>query len=239
MPRTALWTSIHAALSREIADKHYGPGDKLPTEAQLAERFGVNRHTIRRALAELQSSGLVFARRGAGVFVAQNPTDYPIGRRIRFHQNLLAAGRTPRRSVQHCETRAADAKEAEALQIEPESIVHIVEGLSLADEAPIARYRSVFPKARLPGFLAHLREDVSITEALRKEGVFDYTRASTRIDAKIASATIALHLQIREGAPVLRTIGINVDPNGVPIEYGRTWFAADRVTLTLSADELG
>ena len=62
----------------------------------------------------------------------------------------------------------------------------------------------------------------------------DYTRASTRLTAKLANATQALHLRLTEGAPILRSAGINVDPEGVPVEYGVTWFAGDRVTLTLN-----
>ena len=62
----------------------------------------------------------------------------------------------------------------------------------------------------------------------------DYTRASTRINAKLANATQALHLRVAEHAPILRTISLNVDSNGTPLEYGRTWFAGDKVTLTLS-----
>ena len=54
------------------------------------------------------------------------------------------------------------------------------------------------------------------------------------MNAKLATATQALHLQITEHAPILRTIGINVDSDGTPIEFGRTWFAGDKVTLTLS-----
>ena len=75
-------------------------------------------------------------------------------------------------------------------------------------------------------------EAQSVTAALRLGGVTDYTRASTRINAKLASATQALHLRVAEGAPILRTINLNVDDQGQPLEYGRTWFAGDKVTLT-------
>ena len=53
------------------------------------------------------------------------------------------------------------------------------------------------------------------------------------MNAKLATATQALHLQIAEHAPILRTIGINVDSEGIPVEVGRTWFAGDKVPLTL------
>lgn len=233
MARTAIWTSISNALTRDIAEGRYGPGDQLPTEAALSARFGVNRHTVRRALAAMAEDGLVHARRGAGVFVAQKPTEYPIGRRVRFHQNLAAAGRSPAKEVLMRETRAADAREAEALGLDPSAQVHVYEGLSLADNTPIAVFRSVFPADRFPDLLTDLAETRSVTTALKRHGIDDYTRASTRLTAKQATATQALHLRIAEGAPILRSISINVDETGAPIEYGHTWFAGDRVTLTL------
>ncbi|HHB81205.1 MAG TPA: GntR family transcriptional regulator, partial [Aliiroseovarius sp.] len=53
MTRDPIWKAIAETLAAEIARGHYAPGAKLPTEAQLARRFGVNRHTVRRATADL------------------------------------------------------------------------------------------------------------------------------------------------------------------------------------------
>ena len=236
MPRTPLWKSIAIALTADIAESRYATGDQLPTEAHLAAKFGVNRHTVRRALADMADQGLVHARRGAGVFVAATPTDYAIGRRVRYHQNVAASGQTPSKSILSLTTRASDAREAQALELPTGSPVHVYDGLSLADGLPIALFQSVFPADRLPGLPDALKETSSVTRALQTCGIQDYTRVSTRITAKQANATQALHLRITEGAPILRTIGINADATGQPVEFGRTWFAGDRVTLTLGDD---
>jgi DNA-binding transcriptional regulator YhcF (GntR family) len=74
---TPLWAAIARSLREDIAEGRYAPGDKLPTEAVLSERHGVNRHTVRHALAALVDEGLVRTRRGAGAFVAGRPADYP------------------------------------------------------------------------------------------------------------------------------------------------------------------
>ncbi|QBF30652.1 phosphonate metabolism transcriptional regulator PhnF [Thalassococcus sp. S3] len=237
MARTAIWTSISRALTADIGEGRFATGDRLPTEAQLAARFGVNRHTVRRALADMADQGLVHARRGAGVFVTARPTDYPIGRRVRFHQNVAAGGQVPAKRILSLVTRVADQREATALDLATGDPVHVYDGLSLADDQPIAIFQSVFPAQRLPGVLMALEETQSVTEALKLSGVTDYTRISTRLTAKLATATQALHLRIAEGAPILRSVGINADDAGVPVEYGRTWFAGDRVTLTLNADD--
>jgi GntR family phosphonate transport system transcriptional regulator len=239
MARSPLWASIADALSQDIETGRYWVGDKLPTEAALAQRFGVNRHTVRHALAAMAEAGKVHARRGAGVYVVMVPAAYALGRRVRFHQNILASGRAPSRQILRLETRVADAAEIEALMLNAGAFVHVVEGLSLADAAPIALFRSIFPAAALPDFLHAMQETNSVTASLARSGVADYTRRSTAISAIGADALIALHLRLREGAPVLRTVAVNVDAAGRAVEFGTTYFAGDRVTVTLAGDDLG
>lgn len=233
MTGPALWSAIADTLRGELAAGHFRPGDRLPTEADLARRFGVNRHTVRRALAALGSEGLVHPRRGAGVFVSQQATEYPLGSRVRFHRNLTAAGRVPGRSILSLVARMADTTEARALDLAPGDPVHACEGLSLADGAPIAIFRSVFPAARFPDLADHLRRTGSVTAALSAQGVADYTRGQTRITAVAADAAQAAHLRLPPGAPLLRTEAVNLDPAGLPVEYGLTWFSGETVTLTV------
>ena len=231
--KTPIWKSIADALRSDLAEGRYCPGDKLPTESELAARFGVNRHTVRHGVSTLVNEGLVRTRRGAGAFVAATPTDYPIGERVRFHENLIASGRRPEKRVLQIEERAATEGEAMALDIASGDPVCAYHGLSLADRQPIAVFESLFPQKRLPGIGRALTETSSVTEALRIAGIKDYTRASTRLTAVRATATQALHLQLGEGDPLLKSSGVNVDEAGRPVEYGRTWFAGDRVTLTV------
>ena len=233
--RTPVWQAIANAIRAEISEGRHLPGDRLPTEAQLAARFGVNRHTVRHGLSRLVDEGLVHTRRGAGAFVAAVPTDYPLGKRVRFHENLLAAGRRPEKRQLDILRRSASAAEARALAIADGAAVCAYHGLSLADGVAIAVFESVFPLERAAGIDRHLHETGSVTEALARAGVSDFTRASTRLTAVRADATQALHLQLREGDPLLRSTSVNVGADGQPVEFGRTWFAGDRVTLTLEA----
>ena len=232
---TPIWKAIAEALRSDLAEGRYRPGDKLPTEAALAERFGVNRHTVRHGISKLVEEGLIRTRRGAGAFVASIPTDYPIGTRVRFHENLIAAGRRPEKRVLHVEQRISTTGEANALKIEVGAPICAYFGLSLADGHPIAIFESLFPVTRLRGIAEALQTVSSVTHALQEVGVPDYTRASTRLTAVRATATQALHLQILEGDPLLRSTGVNVDATQTPVEFGRTWFAGDRVVLTLDA----
>ena len=231
--KTPLWQAIAETLRADIAEGRYAEGARLPTEAELAARFGVNRHTVRHAMSHLVDDGLVRTRRGAGAFVTARPTDYPIGARVRFHRNLLAAGRTPDKRLLHVEQSPAPDRVARRLKLPAGAPVCIYHGLSLADGQPVALFQSHFPAERFPGLAERLQAVPSVTRALAGYGVSDYTRSSTRLSARPADATQALHLGLAEGAPLLFSEGVNVDPDGVPVEYGLTWFAGERITLTL------
>ncbi len=237
-PRIPIWQSIAQSLQSDIAQGHYAAGDKLPTEAELALRFGVNRHTVRHALADLAQGGLVHARRGAGVFVTIRPTDYAIGSRVRFHQNILDSGRTPSRQITRLECLPASAKEAAALHLSPSDLVHVIEGISLADGQPLAVFRSCFPAARFAQLLAHMQGQSSVSAALAACGLADYTRAQTRITAKLADTLLAHALRLREGSALIRTEAVNVDLAGQPVEFGTTWFAGERVALTVQNQDM-
>ncbi|SIS56534.1 phosphonate metabolism transcriptional regulator PhnF [Paracoccus saliphilus] len=231
----SLWQSIADNLRAEIARGLWPPGTKLPAEAELAARFGVNRHTLRHATKVLADEGLLYSRRGAGVFVAASPVDYPLGDRVRFHRNIELAGKVPGRVLDAVMTRPSDAAEASALGLSTGDKVHVAEGVSMVDFRPVALFRTVFPADWLPDLPAALRERKSVTAALSACGIDDYRRISTRVTARIADATQAVKLQIDPGEPLLRTEAIS-ESQGRPVEHGLTWWAAERVTLTLPHD---
>ena len=231
--KTPLYLSIAQALRSDIAEGAYPAGSKLPTEASLSARFGVNRHTVRHALETLAGEGLVKSRRGSGTSVIGRPIDYALGKRVRFRQNLAEAGRSADKRVLSVEVREATPTDARVLKVPQGSKVSISRVVSMADGTPGAFAESRFPEYRLPGLAMALKIRSGVTEALKDVGVEDYTRASTRMSAERATATVALHLGITEGDPVLHTSSVNVDAEGAVVEFGQTWFAGARVVLTI------
>src|SRR5215469_4025220 len=92
-PGVTLWRRIADDLEQAIALGTHAAGERLPGEVEIAARFGVNRHTVRRALAGLTERGLVRAERGSGTYVAPTRLSYPIRSRTRFSEIVGAAGR--------------------------------------------------------------------------------------------------------------------------------------------------
>src|SRR5262249_56090687 len=80
---------------RAMAEGSYPVATRLPGETEIAQRLGVNRHTVRRALAALADRGFVRAERGSGTYVETRRLRYPISSRTRFSDIVGAAGREP------------------------------------------------------------------------------------------------------------------------------------------------
>jgi GntR family phosphonate transport system transcriptional regulator len=233
-PVLPLWSQIARILRQELSA--LPPGARLPTESQLATRFGVNRHTVRHALASLTDEGLILTRRGAGTFTTMRPVDYPLTRRPRFHAALNATGRAPGRRILSMQTLAADPETAAALDLPAGAPILRLEGLSLSEGVVIGHFRSSFPLDRLPDLPAALSQTASITDALAACGITDYARDWTRISARRADGLLAGHLKLAEGEALLRSESLNRDDRGQPVEHAITHFAGGRITLTIKPD---
>lgn len=228
------WRQIAETLRSEIDAGKWKPGARLPGEFALADRFRVNRHTLRQAVAFLENEGLLRAEQGRGIFVPDPPIHYAVTQRTRYSDNLGRAQRRPSRRLLKASEVAADAALAAALQVPADEPLIWLETLSLADDRPVGIVSHYFRKARVPGIVeAFKAEHGSITAALRRCGVADYKRRTTRISAQLISNADARVLGVRRGRAVLVTDSINVEPDGTPIDFGHGRMLGDLMTFVV------
>ncbi|MEH6753055.1 MAG: phosphonate metabolism transcriptional regulator PhnF [Alphaproteobacteria bacterium] len=229
----ALWRQIASQIEEDIAARHFPPGGRLPTEQELATRFEVNRHTLRRAVAALEDKGLVRIEQGRGTFVQGGAIDYAVGRRTRFSENIRRQAREPSGRVIRAEIIPADPMLTRELGLRRGARVVLLETVGMADQVPISIGAHHFPARRFPNLIAAYQENGSITAALSDAGVEDYSRKSTRVTANLPDARETGLLEMPKTRPLLICESINVDQDGAPIEYGRACFVADRVQVSL------
>jgi len=229
---SALWRQIADSIEVEIADGAYSESDsRLPTEKSLSERFGVNRHTVRRALAALAETGLIRAEQGRGVFVNAEVLEYPLGRRVRFTESLSAHARTPMAAIISAEIAPAPGDVQRALNLAGDATVWKIDRLGSDSDRPLSFASHYVDASRFPRFGEAFANQSSVTRALAEAGVADYERRETRVSARPATAEEARRLDLPRGRPVLVTEGLNVDTDGRPVEFSVARFAADRVQL--------
>ena len=226
-----VWQQIADTLARGFEADRLAPGTRLPTEARLAERFDVNRHTVRRAIEALVRGGLVRVEQGRGAFIADDLLDYAIETRTRFSERIRRQNRMPEGRILRLREVPASAVVALALDVADGAPIVLLERIGLADGVPLSLTDHYFPAERLPGLLAALQATASITEALRRVGVNDYVRRSTRVTARMPTAVEADLLEMPRTRPLLVCENINVDPLDRPIEYGVARNPSSRVQL--------
>lgn len=236
----ALWRQIADGIRRGVAAGLADENGRLPPEAELAERFGVNRHTVRAAIAALAHEGVLQSEQGRGTYVRrQKKLVYPIGERTRFSAGLHDQARETRSEMLGASREVAREPIASALRLDQGAPVMRVESLGKADGVPVSRSTSWFDAARFPTIADIYGRTGSITEALAALGVGDYRRASTGVEARHADEADTLELQLAPGAIVIVTRALNADLSGVPIQYSVTRFPADRVELIIGSDRSG
>ncbi len=227
----ALWRQIATRLQRDIGAGIHAPGARLPTEQEMSHSFGVNRHTVRRALQELSRGGLVRVEQGRGSFVTEDVLDYTVEPRTRFSEWIRRHNREPSGQILELAETAAEASVAAALGIRAGGRVVLLERLGLADGRPVSVSMHYFPSQRSRRLLDALRRYPSITEALRSVGVPDYRRQTTRVTARMPSAQEAELLRMPRNRPLLVAENVNVDRAGRVVEFGIARYPTPRVQI--------
>jgi GntR family phosphonate transport system transcriptional regulator len=230
------WEVIADAMRADITAGRFAPGQRLPNEQLLAQRFDVNRHTLRQAMQALMREGFVQVRHGAGTFVRELVLDYALQRRTRLTENLADAGeRAAREILEHREAEAAPW--AKDLHVPARSRVIVLTTRASVRGRPVGLSVGAYPLPRFTGLAERVAELGSITLALQALGVRDYTRARSVVSARLPTALEADRLARSAAQPVLVVSSIDIDAQGTPILSGTTLFAADAVQLTVRPDE--
>ena len=230
----AVWKQIADTLSTEIRNRAFNTTGRLPSENELSARFGVNRHTLRQAVAALQVDGLVRIEPGRGTFVQHELLDYVLSRRTRFSENLQRQGLLPSKQLLTARAMPAPERAAHELRLDRGASVLMVEMLDEANNQPVGLATAYYPAARFDGLLEMLHGGTCTTDILRHFGVQDYVRAESRITTQMPSEETARLLKQLSTRPVLCVECLDVDMAGQPIKYGETVFCGDRIQLVVN-----
>ena len=233
----SVWKQIADTLTSEIRNRIYTETGRLPGEVELAARFQVNRHTMRHALAALQTDGLVRIEPGRGMFIQHELMDYTLSRRTRFSENLLRQGLLPSKQLLTARQMPAPDRAAKELQLDKGAEVLMVETLDEANDAPIGLATAYYPAARFAGLLEMLALGDRTTDILKHFGVQDYLRAQSRVTTQMPGDETARLLKQLTTRPVLCVESVDVDMDGKRIKYGEVIFSGDRVQLLVDAGE--
>ena len=248
MPRVAKamprYRSIAAAIQQEIATGVHAPGSFLPSEAELATRFGVTRMTVRQALAGLAAQGIIERRHGHGTIVVPIKLQRHPQRTLGLTAELVALGFRPGMRVLDMREMRPTPDVRELLWVGTRGKVIRLRRLRYADDALIGLQETILPSRHAPGLTQLDLTDKSLAGVLRERHGLAASWTDLTIEAVEADRATAAALDILLGSPVLRSTSIAFLPDGRPLDRTIGWFPGTRYSYKLrkvlvAADEDG
>ncbi|MGY8681758.1 phosphonate metabolism transcriptional regulator PhnF [Bradyrhizobium sp. UFLA05-153] len=234
---TSLWRIVVEAIRKDITGGTYKPGERLPTETELAATFGVHRNTVRRAFAVLKERDYVRIEQGRGTFVKERIVRHRLGPKTRLTASLRDMDRVgERRFVRSARVRV-DRDLARDLRLPQGQFARRVDTLNVIDDVAVSVAASYFPLPRFEGIETLIERTGSFSESWKHFDILDYRRFETRISAGSLSQADSILLALPRRQPVILITNINVDAEGVPIVVSKTRVAPQHMELVIRFGE--
>jgi GntR family transcriptional regulator len=226
-----LYHQLYEILRSNIISGEWQPGDLIPPESELVERYQVSRTTVRQVLDLLANEGLIYREQGRGTFVAHPTVEHTLVRIVNFTEDMRVRGCEPSSKVLFSGLVPAPQDIAERLGIEPGEELARLERLRLADGEPMGIEESYLVHRYCPGVLRGNYVSHSLREALARDYGIRWTHAKQSIRAILAPRDLAETLGIQPGAALLFIERVSYSQEGVPVEFLRIYYRADRYVL--------
>ena len=203
------------------------PGEALPPERALAERFEASRTTVRQALRELSIEGHLVSVQGSGTFAAAPKMAQPL-QLTSYTEDMRRQGLAPSSRLLSIGYIAADEELAARLGVRRGARVLRIERLRTASEEPMAIETTHLAAARFPGLARRLVGPVSLYALLAAGYGVHLAEAEETIETVPAPPREAALLETTVGYPMLLLSRHSRDGSGLPVEYVRSFYRGDR-----------
>jgi GntR family transcriptional regulator len=226
-----LYAQVKRALQEEI-ENGLKPGDALASEPELEKRFNVSRITVRRALDELASEGLIVRRQGRGTFVREQPIAQELTLLLSWSAQMRQMGLEPKSASSELELVDPTREQATWLELPAREKLVRVRRLRLANDEPICIMTNYIPQSLVPGLETRGLVDDSLYATMAAYGV-KALRAEDRVEARAATEWEAHMLGIGKWSPLLQVTRLTRDATNKPLYIAVVANRADKYVYTV------
>ena len=217
-----LYEQIKILLTQSLVAGEWKPGESIPSEIELAQRYQVSQGTVRKAIDELAAEHILVRRQGKGTFVAShNEPAY----QFRFLRVLPDSGGKgyPESLLVDLKRVKASAEVARALGLRGGAAVHSIKRLLVFEGKPVVLDEMALSASQFPGITKERLEEHRVSMYAFYENVFGLRmiRAEERLRAVAADAFAARHLKVAAGTPLLCVDRIAFTYGDKPVEWRR------------------
>ncbi len=224
-----LYARVETVLAGEIADGDLKIGDQLPTEDSLIARFGVSRITVRRAIQNLVSRGLVEIRRGKGTFVTAPKITQDLKELSGFVEDMHALGHKPTARVIGKEIVTANATVARQLALTRGERVVRIRRVRLANGVPLSFDETYLPLEIGKKIITNNLKVEPIFSLLERKYDVPLIEAEYKLDAVAAENEVARALKVKPRSPIFRIERTSYSTGSRPVDYETLYYRGDLV----------
>lgn len=225
------YQQLYEILRQKIILGEWNPGDMIPPESELIETYQVSRNTVRQVLDILVNEGYIYRQRGKGTYIAHPTLEQTTSRIISFTEDMRQRGFDPGTNVLDAAIIPAPQDIAEQLQIPPDEELVKIKRLRLADGEPMSIEESYLVHRYCPNVLDHNFAEEPLRQILDKNYGIRLVNAKQIIKAVQTAGDLTDELKISKQAALLFIERISFSQIGVPVEFLRIFYRADRYTL--------
>lgn len=231
--KSLLADRLRDELLEEMTSSQLRPGDKLPTEGELATRFGVSRATVREAVTSLVEAGYVTRRHGSGSYVSERRRmPHGLDSTLSYLAMIETAGARAGMRVLDAVLEQS-SKIDSPLQLSQGDTVLAVERVRTADDQPVIYSRDRIPARLLRADLDLQNLDPSLFGLLSSSGhAADHATATLR--AVASTSRTAKVLGVRRGKPLLYIEEVDYDREGTPVMLSREWHVSEAFDVRIN-----
>jgi GntR family transcriptional regulator len=229
-----LYKQLKKNLYDQIETGFFKPGQLIPSERNLCQRYGMSRITVRRCLEEMANEGMLYRKHGKGTFVAPSKVKQGLARIVNFSRTVLELGMQPSTIILSMESIVADVHIAKVFDLPIATLFQKLALLGKGDEEPLVLYESYFPpkigQKMIPEAMSRGEKGIPFsTYDLYGEatGIFP-SAVNQTFEATTADDRLSQVLKLEKGAPVLLITSIFLNGNQEPLEFRKATYRADR-----------
>jgi GntR family transcriptional regulator len=231
-----LYYQIQQNITALIESEVLKVSDPLPSERELSERYQVTRMTVRQAVNQLVSDGVLERRRGIGTFVALGRKHPSLSPSVAgFSERFREAGMRPTSRVLNFETIPASTTVAQRLSIEAGEIVVFLRRLRLVDGVPLMVETSHLPYAALEGIMEVDFSQASLYAILAERFAMPVVQAEHTLEPVLLHQDEARLLGLKEGQPAMLVHIVAHTAEGLAIEFSKAVIRGDRCRYYFTA----
>ncbi|MBN9390738.1 MAG: GntR family transcriptional regulator [Chloroflexi bacterium] len=226
-----LYAQVKETLQREI-EQNMQPGQLLPIEPELEKRFGVSRVTIRRALEELESDGLIIRKQGRGTFVREPKIAQELTRLKSWGETIRQSGLEPQTLYSEIDVLEPTQEISQSLALPPGTPLVRVRRLRYASGDPICIMTNYLPQNLIPNLEQTGLVNDSIYQTMAYHNLKP-VRAFDKVEARPATPWEAGQLQVPADFPLLEVTRLVYDATGKPLYLAVITNRSDKYVYTV------